>query len=300
MEYNARFIKPEGPLDILRTLSPLSRGPFDPTFRVLKGEVLRATRTPEGPAAQRIHHDDRGIHMQAWGPGAAWLIDQMPWLLGLNDDPQQLEPKDKLVARMKRMLPGLRFGRTNAVFEAALPSIIEQKVTGVEAKDSYARLVKKLAQPAPGPLPLTLPPEPRAVASMPYHEFHPIGIERKRADTLRGAATLAGRIEETKDLPLELAYRRLTSIPGIGRWTAAEIGRVAYGDPDAVSVGDYHLKNVVTFAFTGKPRGTDEEMLELLEPYSGQRGRVIRMIELTCPRPPRFGPRMPVRSYSRI
>ena len=50
------------------------------------------------------------------------------------------------------------------------------------------------------------------------------------------------------------------------------------GDPDAVAVGDYHLKNVVGYALAGEARATDERMLELLTPYAGQRGRVIRAL----------------------
>ena len=88
------------------------------------------------------------------------------------------------------------------------------------------------------------------------------------------------------------AYRRLQAIQGIGPWTAAEVARVALGDPDAVSVGDFHLKNVVTFALTGEARGTDERMLELLEPYRPQRARAVRLIEMCAPSPPKFGPRI--------
>jgi 3-methyladenine DNA glycosylase/8-oxoguanine DNA glycosylase len=295
-----RSIAFEHPFDVARTLAPLSRGRFDPTFKIIDQHVYRASRTPDGPGTQQVWQGDGTAYMQAWGPGAGWLIERMPPLIGASDDPGALEPLDTLVEQMKKALPWLRLGRTDAVFEAALPSIIEQKVTGKEARGSFARLAKMLAEPAPGPFGLTLPPHPKVVAQMPYHHFHPIGIERKRADTIMRAASVASQIEQTTNMTFDDAYKHLLSVRGIGRWTAAEVGRVAYGDPDAVSVGDYHLKNVVCFAFTGRPRGTDEQMLELLEPYRGQRGRVIRMIELTCARPPRYGPRMPVTSFASL
>jgi 3-methyladenine DNA glycosylase/8-oxoguanine DNA glycosylase len=91
------------------------------------------------------------------------------------------------------------------------------------------------------------------------------------------------------------AYRRLTSVPGIGPWTAAEVGVRALGDVDAVSVGDFHLPNLVAFALAGEPRGTDARMLALLEPYRGQRARVVRLLELSGVRAPRYGPRLSVR-----
>jgi 3-methyladenine DNA glycosylase/8-oxoguanine DNA glycosylase len=92
----------------------------------------------------------------------------------------------------------------------------------------------------------------------------------------------------------------LRSLPGVGPWTAAEVAGVALGDPDAVSVGDYHLPHQVTWALAGEPRGDDGRMLELLEPYRGQRGRALRLITLAGIGPPRRAPRAPLRSIERI
>ncbi len=94
------------------------------------------------------------------------------------------------------------------------------------------------------------------------------------------------------DLPLPEAYARLTAMPGIGPRTAAEVGVRALGDVDVVSVGDFHLPNLVAFALAGEPRGTDARMLELLEPWRGQRARVVRLLELSGIRAPRYGPRL--------
>ena len=73
----------------------------------------------------------------------------------------------------------------------------------------------------------------------------------------------------------------------------------AMGDPDAVAVGDFHLKNVVSFNLAGEPRGTDERMLELLAPYEGQRGRVVRLLMLDGKAPPAFGPRQRILPMAR-
>ena len=101
-------------------------------------------------------------------------------------------------------------------------------------------------------------------------------------------------------MPREAAYARLRSVPGIGPWTAAEVALRVLGDPDAVSVGDFHLPNVVAFALAGEPRGDDRRMLELLEPWRGQRARVVRLIESSGLRPPAFGPRYAPRSIAAI
>ena len=65
-----------------------------------------------------------------------------------------------------------------------------------------------------------------------------------------------------------------------------------------MSVGDFHIPNLVAWALAGEPRGTDERMLELLEPYAGQRGRVTRLLELGGAAAPRYGPRVASRRIS--
>ena len=66
-----------------------------------------------------------------------------------------------------------------------------------------------------------------------------------------------------------------------------------------MSVGDFHLPHLVCWALAGEPRGTDERMLELLAPYAGQRGRVIRLLEASGIRAPAFGPRLAPRRIER-
>jgi 3-methyladenine DNA glycosylase/8-oxoguanine DNA glycosylase len=63
-----------------------------------------------------------------------------------------------------------------------------------------------------------------------------------------------------------------TSLPGVGVWTSAEARIRAFGDPDAVSVGDYHLAHQVGYALTGR-RVDDDGMVELLEPWRGTAAR---------------------------
>jgi hypothetical protein len=41
-------------------------------------------------------------------------------------------------------------------------------------------------------------------------------------------------------------------------------------------------------------------MLELLEPYAGHRGRVIRLVGVSGEKAPRYGPRRPLRRIDRI
>jgi 3-methyladenine DNA glycosylase/8-oxoguanine DNA glycosylase len=189
------------------------------------------------------------------------------------------------------------------VVEAAVASILEQKVLGKEARRAYLGILRGLGERAPGPAGdagLVVPPGPATLVATPYWVFHRFGVERRRAETVRRVAAVAPRLEEAVNLPAVAAHRRLRAVPGVGAWTAAEVAIVALGDADAVSLGDFHLPHQVSWALTGEPRGDDDRMLELLEPYRGHRGRVIRLLEAGGITAPRFGPRMPLRSIAAL
>ncbi|MDQ6917970.1 MAG: DNA-3-methyladenine glycosylase 2 family protein [Candidatus Dormibacteraeota bacterium] len=279
------------PLDLARTLARTRPA------RVAAPGVWRATRTPGGPGTERLWVEGDKLLVEAWGPGAEWLYDNVPALVGELDDDAGFEPRHPLLKELFRLHRGVRIPRTGAVLEAAVPAILEQKVIGHQARQAYRRLLLELGDAAPGPIPLRLPPAPATLAATPYWRFHRWGVEQRRAKVIANAARHASRLEEAVGMTPTDAQRRLTALPGIGPWTAAEIAVVALGDPDAVSVGDFHLPHLVSWALAGEPRGTDERMLELLEPYRGHRARVVQLLELAGITAPRRGPRL---AFSRI
>ena len=289
-EADARgFVSLTAPIDLQLTLWPVAHGRGDPTIRFGPGDIWRATRTPEGPATIRLRRTQAGVDVAAWGAGAENAIAGAADLVGANDEPQLLEPRHRLIGELVHRFPGLRLPRTNRPFEALFPAICEQKVSGVDARRAFRGIIASHGEDAPGPAGLRLPPSAATLAALPYFAFHRFGLERRRADLIRITAQLAARIEVAT--PAEV-YARLGAIPGIGPWTLAEVGRIAFGDPDALSVGDYHLPNVVAWALAREPRADDARMVDLLEPYRGQRGRVQRLLEASGITAPRYGPRM--------
>lgn len=294
----ARTFAVEGPLDLARTLAVLSHGPGDRTFRVAAGRAWYTIRTAEGPATVALAHVGAELRAEAWGAGGELALDRVPALLGLAAPPTTIpDGPHALVRQLARRLPGVRIPRSGAVLESLIPAILEQKVTGREAHRAWSRLIRVHGEPAPGPdaFGLRLGPTPATLAALPYYAYHPFGVEQRRAELIRRVASRAAWFQAVADLPFEAGYARLTAVPGIGPWTAAEIGVRALGDEDAVSVGDFHLKHLVAFALAGEPRGTDERMLELLEPYRGARARVMRLLELSGIGAPRYGPRLAAR-----
>ncbi len=267
-------------------------------------EVLRATLTPEGPTTEHLRHLGDEVEVEAWGPGSDWAIEHAPDLVGEADDPTALHPQHRVIADLARRLSGVRLGRSEAAFEALVPAVLEQKITGLEAVRVRRRMVIAFGEPAPGPTNalagLHLPPAPARLAALAYFDLHPLGLERRRAEVIIRLAGRAAAIDGLAAIDPAKARSRLERLPGIGAWTAAEVARVAWGDPDALSVGDYHIPNLVAFALAGEPRADDARMLELLEPYRGQRGRVQRLLELSGMSAPRYGPRRPPRAIGAI
>jgi 3-methyladenine DNA glycosylase/8-oxoguanine DNA glycosylase len=276
----------------------VGHGHRDPTIRFARDGVWRATHTPEGPGT--IHLSAGGEPAEAWGPGADWLLARTAAMTGALDSLDGFDPSaNPVIARLARRLSSMRLPRTERVLDALVPAILEQKVIGLEARRAWVGLVRLLNEPAPGPVPLLLTPSAGRLLEVPSYAFHRLGVERRRADTIQRCARVAHRLEEAVGLGTNVLDQRLRSIPGVGAWTSAEVRLVALGDADAVSVGDYHLPHVVAFALAGEARGDDERMLELLAPFAGHRGRVVRMIEATGIGAPRRGPRMPLRTISR-
>jgi len=289
---------PGRPVDLGATLGPLRRGTGDPAHRFDPGgRFWWACHTPDGPGTLAVAAAGPSVTAEAWGAGAGWLLERLPVLLGEGDDWSGLDVADvPVLHRVRRSRPGLRLPNTGLVLDSLVPAILEQKVTGEEARRAWRLLLRKYGTPAPGPADaapggLRVPPTPDVLLAVPSWDWHRFGVEGRRQATIRAAATVARRLEECGTLAPDDALARLRVVPGVGEWTAAETAQRALGHPDAVSVGDYHLKNYVVHLFTGRARGTDEEMIQLLAPWAWQRQRVMRLVELAGVGAPRFGPR---------
>ncbi len=297
----ATTVRPRLPTALRLTLAPLRHGPADPTWRIdPDGSWWRATRTPDGPATLRLRQDAGAIRVEAWGPGAERALARAPELLGARDSLEGFDPPPGPVRELHRRLPGLRVPRSGAVLEAAVPAVLEQRVPAEEAHRAYRGLVRALGEPAPGPARLLLPPAPAALAALPSFRYHRAGVEGRRAAVIGNLAARAARLEEAAEMALPEARARLVAFPGLGPWTAARVAYAALGDADAVPTGDFHLPHAVAWFLAGRPRGDDDLMLELLEPYAGHRGRVLRLLVAAGLRAPRFGPRMPLRGVAAL
>jgi 3-methyladenine DNA glycosylase/8-oxoguanine DNA glycosylase len=289
-------------VDLRATLGSLAHGSGDPAQRVDRGRLWRAGNTPDGPVTLALHLTGDGrVHAQAWGAGAAWTLDGLPELVGAADDVTGFDPAHPLLRDAWRRHRGLRMPRTRAVCDQLVPAILEQKVTGAEAHRSWRELCWRYGEPAPGPAPagLRVPPVPAVLRRLADWDWHRAGVTPQRRQAIRAACAVASRLEEAVGMAPAAALARLRVVPGIGVWTAAEVAQRAFGDADAVSVGDYHIPGLVGWALLGRPLD-DDGMLAVLAEYAPHRHRVVRLIEMSGVGKPRFGPRMPPRNYRGI
>jgi 3-methyladenine DNA glycosylase/8-oxoguanine DNA glycosylase len=300
-----------GPYSLRQTLGTLMRGNGDPSFASRPDGFWMAFTTPDGPATLRLTSAELGpdphVDAQAWGPGSESALATVPRLLGAGDDWSAFDEPGfhatlpRMVREARRRNLAVRLPSTGRVVDSLVPTILEQKVTVIEARRGFRYLMYRYGRPAPGastatPAGLLVRPTPEQWLRIPSWEWHRAGVGPQRSATVMRALRSAAALERLAALPAAEAAEKIQTIPGIGVWTAAEVVQRTHGCPDSISVGDYHLAAYVGAALTGR-RTDDAGMLALLEPWKGHRQRVVRMLGLSGFRKPTFGPRMTIQDH---
>jgi 3-methyladenine DNA glycosylase/8-oxoguanine DNA glycosylase len=270
-------------LDAVPLVDRVRRGAV--AVRIRPGLIRRAEHGPCAPLIFDAAQRGEQVDVQIWGPAAtppaareealeaarAWIgwRDHVPDLVAVTAGHPALQ-------RAARRIGAVRLSRLPRVGEAVGRAVLGQLVQGVEGARSAAQLAAAVGQPASRDL--WCWPTPMALGRTPAYAMRRCGISLRGATALHASALDDPRLERLRD-DFAALDRRLRAIRGIGAWTSAET-RLALGDPDAVSVGDYNLPATVCHALAGTPPDacTDELMLDLLEPYRGQRGRVIQLV----------------------
>ncbi len=267
-------------------------GPRDPTLALTRDSAWRTSNTPEGPATVRVRWNGRRIVADAWGEGARWALERTPRMCGSDDRDRGFVGREPWLREMQRRHESIRLGCGLRAAEVLPAVILQQRVRFAQAAESWRLLLWKRGEVAPGPRRMCLPLRDRAWRDLTVAEFGAFGIDAKRARTLRECALHMPKIDRVDQHgALDDARTLLPKLRGVGPWTSQLLLGVAFGDPDAVPVGDYHLPGYVAYAFQRRTRATDDEMLTLLEPYRPHRYRVIRLLMAAGVKKPRRGPR---------
>ena len=278
-----------------------------------------------GPVTARITKSaPETVECEAWGDGAAGdgaaeFVDAAPGMLGADDDVTGFAPEEPTIAAAYRKAAHLRLGRTGRVLEALIPAVVDavrrrsvvrllvqarparQRVAGADAFRSWRLLVTRYGAPAPGP---------RRPGCGCRRRRRCGGASRRGSSTAptstppsahdRRLAPRPSSLERLTQRAPESARVALTSLPGVGVWTAAETAQRAFGDADALSIGDYHLATVIGRTLVGHPID-DAQMVALLEPLRPHRYRAVRLLEVSgLASYARFGPRQAIKNLSKL
>lgn len=125
------------------------------------------------------------------------------------------------------------------------------------------------------------PATPQQIAKASDEELQAVGLSRPKIKTLRAIAIEA--IENNLDCPslmgqpLDAVNDRLTSIHGVGPWTAEVFTLFCLGHPDIFPVGDVALQHGVHQAFELDERPKGDVLTSIAEQWSPWRGVAARL-----------------------
>lgn len=266
-------------LDVALALGPLAMLQGDPTIRVTTGMVERATFTPQGPGTLRVTWQPGAptVTVEAFGDGSGWLLGRARQSIGAHDDPSDFQPSSGALRHLRQRFQGDRVPQTGTLWHDLAWTIVQQRIRRVDAARQWQLLVRAWGSPAPGGAGLFTPPAPERLAVAAPWALRRFGIDARRAVALRNAATRAKQLQRLIDEPDQRVLAKLTSVPGIGPWTASCLSAFTLGDPDTVIVGDSGIPSLIASTLAGERHADDARMLELLEPYRPHRYRVLRL-----------------------
>lgn len=268
------------------------RGPgYDPRIR-LKRRIV-ALRGGEDAIVLALSWADGAVRIKVVAQGACSsedverAIGVARSITAVDDDPTEflamVRSHDVLGPLARQVDP--RIAATPTVFESFAIAVIEQLVTGFEARASIRRLWRIAGEPVPNTN-LRAPPTARAVKRVPMWKMHEIGVGAKRAVTLHEGAGRGEALERLRTQAPAVAVETIQSLRGVGPWTANAVARSGLGWTDAVPVGDFHAPYTIAAALGGRddltrddPRAADAAMLEVLEPFRPHRARVALLLE---------------------
>lgn len=283
------------PIDVSRV--PVDRAARGAVARRGPGErVRRAEPGPHAPLVLEAEVVADRTHVAVWGPQGtsaesadASLEAAVAWA-GLRDDPSPLGEAvagDPLLRGLLTAVGEVRLSALPRVGEALGRAVIAQLVQSAEAHRSTAQVAALAGQQAQGGLRAW--PAAVEIGSTPSWALRRCGVSGRGARALHAGAVDDARLEGCRGDWSRLDAR-LRALPGVGAWTSGEV-RLALGDPDAVSVGDYNLPSLVGHVLAGDRDADDAAMLELLAPFAGQRGRVVQLILVATARRLAQGPK---------
>ncbi len=280
------------PLDFGRTFVLQNLGHYDPTAALGQSHFTKAFMGPSGICSVAMQPAPGGLLLACEGPDAAEIHAQLLASISASatgDGYHHFQPQHPVLERLHREQAGLRLVRVPWLFDIACSAVLQQRVRSTDAMSDWRHIANRFgSRSSAGACAF---PSPASLAALAPWQLEALGIDAKRARTLIALA------REIRLNPLRPAMTfaqlrgRLARVPGVGPWTVETVLGFGAADPDALPLGDLYLPHLVAFTLAGESEGSDTRMIELLEPFRGQRFRVARLILGSGIALPRTGPR---------
>jgi DNA-3-methyladenine glycosylase II len=167
-----------------------------------------------------------------------------------------------------------RAGRPTDHYGALVRSIVGQQLSTRAAQSIYVRLTNRFGGRTPTPTEVLAddPDELKAAA----------GLSRAKVVYLRSLAehVLDGSIalERIEELPDEDVIAELTSVKGIGRWSADMFLLAHLGRPDVLPVGDLGIRRAMMIRYVLEALPAPAEMERIAAPWRPHRSLASRFL----------------------
>jgi AraC family transcriptional regulator, regulatory protein of adaptative response / DNA-3-methyladenine glycosylase II len=257
-----------------------ARDPQSPCERVDGNRIFKALLTPQGPAALELSLETEGAWAKVHGidkmsrETAALLHNAALRMLGLNNEVTAFETrmgKQEKFAPLFAKRRGLRVPSIPTGFDGLCWAIIGQQVN-VKFAAALRREILNLAGEKIGDM--RAHPTPEKVVDLGAARLTKLRYSRSKAEYLVGAAReVAERRLDIEGLPetsAVAAEKKLTSIRGIGKWTA-RYTMLRGGFADAAPAGDSALATVLQRVHRLNDRPDAEHVEMLMQDFAPHR-----------------------------
>ncbi|XDA99550.1 DNA-3-methyladenine glycosylase 2 family protein [Sulfitobacter sp. LCG007] len=211
---------------------------------------MKGNRIPPETPAPVMEGTGRLIETDAdVAEGARWLA--------------QAEPRFAAALDLVGLLP-LR--RRPDGFAELLSAVVSQQVSLASARAIWNRLESAgLTDPA-------------AVASQSEETLRALGLSRQKARYAHALAGAAIDFDALRDLPDAAVVATLTTVPGIGVWTAEIYAMFCLGRADVFAPGDLALQEAARILFELDARPKERELRTMSEAWSPWRAVAARLL----------------------
>ena len=286
----AAQLTPAAPFAFDLALEYLRLSPSAVIEQIRDDSYLRPVRLGERTVVLRVssHGSADQPQLQVELLGDAARASDLPAAVALarktfttDDDLASLfavEEEDPVFGRLVRRLRGLRPVVIPDPFEALVWAIIGQQINITFAAKLKHALVDRFGTTieAEG-MTFSVFPSPQRLATLEHErDLLPLQFSRQKSRyTIELArAVCEGRVDlaAIERLPAEEAIAALTTLPGIGRWTAEYCLMRAFGDRDIIPAGDGGLKQIIGREYGLGRLATETEVRACGERWAGWRG----------------------------